>query len=503
MSSSHRHQLYVKLVPPGIVGAILICALGGCPTENPPPNGQPKSASGTVNATGGTLTLQVDNGDITVTFPAGAVAGQVDVKIEEVASPLAAPDGFALVGQYAYDVTASAAELDEIVTITFPIPGGISAASRYRVMYRNGDNWIALPSSVDATAGTITAQTNHFTTFAPFQQPNEFSIVTGEILTYQHGGGFVDLSCFVSGGRSGDWHLNFLTLTDDQQTARDSWYIDNGADAVQLTERLATNGDITGLPRTAVDASGRVHLAYAVIRNDNPGTDACELEIWHISDIADANAIAERIFTTDYPCGTWLPDLSWFFTVDAAGGWHLAYKTWHEDENEWKAWYTNPGLAEPVPLEHVQGLPRIAVDGLGRVHLAYASGTWIDGVQQIQLWHVADVLNDGATAEAIVTVSAGSAWFQSVDQFLYFGVGPDARWHVAYKDWNADTEVFDYFYQAAGENPVALTEIEDGVPRLCVDMYGRAHIVYSVNTAETYMIGENVLSKVALYHLVR
>jgi hypothetical protein len=93
------------------------------------------------------------------------------LSVEEIADPPAPPPGAYLLAP-AYDLGPDGATFDPPVTATLTydpadFPGGMSEDNLYIAFYNTATGqWVALPSTVDTTAHTITAAVSHFTQFA-------------------------------------------------------------------------------------------------------------------------------------------------------------------------------------------------------------------------------------------------------------------------------------------------------------------------------------------------
>ncbi len=145
----------------------------------------PTTTTGEVTATasGGGKTTKTTGEDTTasVELPANAVSASTDIKVEHkskgpVTNTRPAPTNREIVGSYVYDYTAtsdgsSVGTFDKEVTLTFTYTDSqISGLeeSTLRVFYwrENTSQWVALPTTVDASSNTVTAATDHFTYFA-------------------------------------------------------------------------------------------------------------------------------------------------------------------------------------------------------------------------------------------------------------------------------------------------------------------------------------------------
>ncbi len=134
----------------------------------PQPVNSTTGAASVSPAAGGKISL---GDDVSVNIPAGALKGttKVDVTIQEVGSPPAAPSGFKLLGAV-YEFKAggdTGYSFNKPVTLTFTfdttsLPAGETPAVYY--YDEAASEWVDLGGTVSGS--TITAQVDHFTKFA-------------------------------------------------------------------------------------------------------------------------------------------------------------------------------------------------------------------------------------------------------------------------------------------------------------------------------------------------
>ncbi len=158
---------------------------GGATTVTPSTPSVPTTTTGEVTATasgGGKTTLTTSESTTVVAeLPANAVSASTDVKVEEAGKSVVTasrpiPSSRTIVGDYAYDFTAtsggsSVSNFDQAVTLTFTYTDSQVAGleeSTLRVFYwkESTSQWVALPTTVDASNNSLTAETDHFTYFA-------------------------------------------------------------------------------------------------------------------------------------------------------------------------------------------------------------------------------------------------------------------------------------------------------------------------------------------------
>ncbi|MBU2639422.1 MAG: hypothetical protein ABII95_02415 [Patescibacteria group bacterium] len=158
---------------------------GGSATPTPSTPSVPTTTTGEVTATasgGGKTTLTTgESTTAAVELPVNAVSASTDVKIEHKSKgPITAsrptPSSRTIVGSYVYDYTAisngsSVSSFDQTVTLTFTYTDSQIAGleeSTLRVFYwkESTSQWVALPTTVNASSNSLVAETDHFTYFA-------------------------------------------------------------------------------------------------------------------------------------------------------------------------------------------------------------------------------------------------------------------------------------------------------------------------------------------------
>ncbi len=128
--------------------------------------GTPTSTSEQITAQGGTVGF---GEEAFIEMPAGALPGIVEVKIDRVTTPPAAPAGFKLLG-VVYEFTVDGKtdySFNKAVTIKFRFdPGAVPAGETPTVHYydENGQKWVDIGGEVSGE--TIIVQVEHFTKFA-------------------------------------------------------------------------------------------------------------------------------------------------------------------------------------------------------------------------------------------------------------------------------------------------------------------------------------------------
>ncbi len=151
-------------------GAALWCVMGvvvlpgmlvGCGGSGGPGGNTVGSEGGTVVSAGG---------EVSLVFPANAVAQTILVGITEGTSVPVAPTGLGVVPTTCYDFAPDGAQFAQPVTLTVRytqagLPSGVSESSLalYRVA---GQTWqVVSGSAVDTTADTVTAPITSFSTY--------------------------------------------------------------------------------------------------------------------------------------------------------------------------------------------------------------------------------------------------------------------------------------------------------------------------------------------------
>jgi hypothetical protein len=162
------------------------CPVGG--TGGPGPTGGAPPAAAAVTGTvtvspaagGSTTATSAEGNSATVSVPAGAVSVNTVVNVTPVTSGTVTPSapppaGNFLVGNYVYNITASATGVGAVttfaqsVTLTFTYTDTQIAGlneSNLTVSRWDGTQWVVLPSTVNTVTNTITATTNAFSYFA-------------------------------------------------------------------------------------------------------------------------------------------------------------------------------------------------------------------------------------------------------------------------------------------------------------------------------------------------
>ncbi|MFH1551664.1 MAG: SH3 domain-containing protein [bacterium] len=155
---------------------------GGGETVTP---STPSTTTGQVTATasggGETVVTTSDNNTASVSLPVNAVSESTVIKIEPsekdpVISSKPIPSAKSIVGNYVFNYTAEAggssvSTFDKTLTLTFTYTEqqvGNLDESTLRVYYwKDSDSqWVGLTTTVNTSANTLTANTNHFTYFA-------------------------------------------------------------------------------------------------------------------------------------------------------------------------------------------------------------------------------------------------------------------------------------------------------------------------------------------------
>lgn len=155
-------------------GNVLVAAYGGGGGVTPPVVAG--AVSGTVTAgSGGSVAL--DDGAVTVNFPAGAVDGDVTVTISPVEKVTQNMAGYVKVGSAIYELVAETADGQAVTSFKKPLSlkftykdADLSGTAEANVTIFYWDDaykaWIAVPTVVDTATNVATAQVDHFTVFA-------------------------------------------------------------------------------------------------------------------------------------------------------------------------------------------------------------------------------------------------------------------------------------------------------------------------------------------------
>ena len=135
-----------------------------------------------VNTSAGPATVR--HGNLAVTLPAGSLAGPAELVISRVVDPPAAPYA-ALQPVAAFDVSLGGqSRLPQPVTLELDyadigLPAGVPAERGLQVAWWNEDyqEWVGLPTRVDASRRTVTVQTNHLTAFGWFMKKLGYGVI--------------------------------------------------------------------------------------------------------------------------------------------------------------------------------------------------------------------------------------------------------------------------------------------------------------------------------------
>ncbi|MFC1950471.1 hypothetical protein ACFLWD_02270 [Chloroflexota bacterium] len=129
-----------------------------------------------------TIEATSEEGDLTITIPEGTIAldedgnplGSLEIDVDE--NPPDPPEEVYIIG-LAYDFGPDGATFDPPITITFTLdlddlPDGVDPEDLVLAFW-DGDEWVELDGDVDVENGTITitADVEHFTTFAVITVP--------------------------------------------------------------------------------------------------------------------------------------------------------------------------------------------------------------------------------------------------------------------------------------------------------------------------------------------
>lgn len=157
---------------------------GGAAVVSTPTVTMPTTTTGevTVTASGGKTSLTADeNMTASVELPASAVSASTAVKIEKVVKGTATvsrpvSSDRSMVGSYVYNYTATAngtavSTFSKNVTLTMTytdaqISGLQESALKIAYWNDTSNQWIELPTKVNASNNVLTAETSHFTYFA-------------------------------------------------------------------------------------------------------------------------------------------------------------------------------------------------------------------------------------------------------------------------------------------------------------------------------------------------
>lgn len=143
---------------------ILLGALACGSSDNNSGGGTPGGT--TIGSAGGTVTS--GDGKVQLTIPAGALSNSISISVTPDTATATTP-GSGLVHGSVYDIEPTGTTFATPVTLKFSytpdeLPAG-SAPVFLRVNLRDGSTWDSLPSIVDTTAHTVTAQLAHFSTY--------------------------------------------------------------------------------------------------------------------------------------------------------------------------------------------------------------------------------------------------------------------------------------------------------------------------------------------------
>jgi hypothetical protein len=150
----------------GIVGiVVLIVTLTACPVEPPPPSSPPTPPTPpatTITPSGGTLTFQ--SGQVTMQFPAGAVAADTTIGVTPVTTPPA--DG---IPGTVYQFSPDGIQFAKPVRLTVKydpaqIPKG-TLETQLELAKVKTDGWQSLTTTIDQTAQTVSADLNGFSSY--------------------------------------------------------------------------------------------------------------------------------------------------------------------------------------------------------------------------------------------------------------------------------------------------------------------------------------------------
>jgi uncharacterized delta-60 repeat protein len=148
---------------PRLASAALLLALAACggggDAQPPPP--APVPAGTPIGPAGGTVTI----GGATLTIPAGALSRSMIITATSSSSTAGLPEAATIEG-LVFDFGPNGTTFTSPVTLTLPLPTAPAANERAVISYLDPatNQWVNLYSTV--SAGQISAQVSHFTSFA-------------------------------------------------------------------------------------------------------------------------------------------------------------------------------------------------------------------------------------------------------------------------------------------------------------------------------------------------
>jgi hypothetical protein len=213
----------------------LVALLVGCPTEQTPtpppptPPAPPPPAAQTIGSSGGTLRFQ--NGQVTMQFPAGAVASDTAIGIVPISTlPV---DG---VPGTVYEFSPDGIQFAKPVRLTVKydpaqIPSG-TLETQLSLANIKPDGWQPLETSGDAGANTLSADLNGFSGYGAVPTVRAWlfgasgsgsDVSTSGIAADNNGGVYVIGSSDAYGGTATDGNRAFVTGFTRDGTTRSGW----------------------------------------------------------------------------------------------------------------------------------------------------------------------------------------------------------------------------------------------------------------------------------------
>lgn len=164
------------------------------------------SGEGTVGTSGGKVTLE----GAAVAVPENAVSGNTVISLQKITTDdviNTPPEVFVQAGNY-YVVSSSASEFQKPVQVTIPYDSGVAASDddlKFTSIYMwNGNEYIAVPTEVDATTKTLKALVDNLSedvNVSPKRKKGLESMVTAGTYVFKKDKNKISSDCTNSGGK--------------------------------------------------------------------------------------------------------------------------------------------------------------------------------------------------------------------------------------------------------------------------------------------------------------